>query len=329
MNSTDLRPAIRACVDEGTRPVTAGEIRTRAARSARPVPRRVPGRLAVTATAVAAAGVAAGLVASQVGGTAPVRAGRTAPAQAGRAGHAATRTVLTAAMVKHVASASRAAMTSGTADIDWTSSGLPSVVQDITFDGANWNDVSNPGQPVRVHHVVLKVRGHTVHAISWTGESINRVVDGQTYYWPAIVTTPKGPEVTSRWQRLPGTGGGGLDIPDPRTLLSVLSPSAGFATAGTSTVNGVTVTSMLAATPGAVPITPLNDIIQSEPDNAKISAIDLWVDSSDVVQKAQITVTGTNGKGTPQSATVTVTFSQIGQLQPITAPSSYITFGKH
>jgi hypothetical protein len=183
---------------------------------------------------------------------------------------------------------------------------------------------------VRVHHIVLKVRGRTAHATAWTGESINRVVNGQTYHWPAIVTTPKGPEVTSGWQRLPGAGGGGLDIPDPRNLLGVLSPSAGFVTAGTSTVNGVTVTHMRAATPGAVPITPLNNIIQSEPDNARISAIDLWVDSSDVVQKAEVTVSGTDGKGAPQSATVTVTFSQIGQLQPITAPSSYITFGaKH
>jgi hypothetical protein len=76
-----------------------------------------------------------------------------------------------------------------------------------------------------------------------------------------------------------------------------------------------------------VPITRLNDIIGSEPDNATISAIDLWVDSSDVVQKIQVTLTGTDGSGAPSSVTVTATFSHIGQVQPITAPSSYRTEG--
>jgi hypothetical protein len=301
MNSTDLRPAIRACVDEGAPPVTAGEIRVRAA--GRPASaRRVPVRLAVAATAVAAAGAAAGLVASQSGGG------------------PATGTVLTAAMIRHVASASQAAMTSGTADIDWTGSGQASVAQDISFNGANWNDVINPGQPGHVTG--------TGDNISRTGESVDRVVDGQLYHWPAIEMTAQGPEFTSGWMRLPGAGAG-LDIPDPRTLLGVLSPAAGFVTAGTSTVNGVTVTRLRATTPGAVPVTPLNVIIGGEPDHATMSSVDLWVDANDVVQKAQVTLTGTDGKGAPQSVTVTVTFSQIGQLQPITAPSSYITFGRH
>jgi hypothetical protein len=325
MNNIDLPAMIRDCVDGGTRPVTSGEIESRAATAARRVsavdglavggPRRAPaagGRRRVltmsglAVTGLAAAGAVAGLVASQAGGPA------SAPA--------ATRAVLTAAMVRHVASASQAAMTSGVASIDWTSSGLPGVVQQISFNGGNWNDVLNPGQPLHVTH--------TAQGITQTGESINRVVNGTQYHYPAIKMTPKGPEFTSGWMIFGPQGSApALSIPDPRTLLSVLSPSAGFVTAGTSTVNGVAVTHLQATTPGAVAITPLNDIIQSEPDNARLSAINLWVDANDVVQKAEVTVSGTNGKGAPQSATVTVTFSQIGQLQPITPPASYTRLG--
>jgi hypothetical protein len=321
MNSTDLKAQIRDCVDGGTRPVTVGEIRQRAATrsqrlstqglsirrlstqglstrrlSTRRVPvRRVPVRLAVTVTGVAAAGVAGALVASQGGGGTP-----------------ATGTILTAAMVRHVASTSQAAMTSGEADLDWTASGLPAVIQQITFNGADWNDVINPGAPSVVTHIGKM--------ITRTGESINRVVDGKSYHWPGATMTPKGIEF-SGWELFPGASKG-LGIPDPRTLLGLLSPSAGFVTVGDTTVNGVTVQQLRATTPAAVPITPLNQIIDSEPDNAQLSAIDLWVDPSGVVQKIQVTVTGTDGKGNPQSVTVTAVFSKIGQAQPITPPAS-------
>jgi hypothetical protein len=263
--------------------------------------------VAIGVTGLAAAGAVAALVASQLGG----------------GGTAATRAVLTAAVVRHMASASQAAMTSGQADIDWTSSGLPSVVQQISFNGSDWNDVMNPGQPGRITH--------TARGIERSGESVDRVVDGQEYHWPAIKMTAKGPEFTSGWMIFDNASSPApLSIPDPRKLLSVLSPAAGFVADGTSTVNGVTVSHLRATSPGAVAIAPLNDIIQSEPDGARLSAVDVWVDANDVVLKAQVTVSGTNGKAAPQSATVTVTFSQVGQLQPITAPSSYTRVdGKH
>jgi hypothetical protein len=263
--------------------------------------------VAIGVTGLAAAGAVAALVASQLGG----------------GGTAATRAVLTAAVVRHMASASQAAMTSGQADIDWTSSGLPSVVQQISFSGSDWNDVMNLGQPGRITH--------TARGIERSGESIDRVVDGQEYHWPAIKMTAKGPEFTSGWMIFGNASNPApLSIPDPRKLLSVLSPAAGFVADGTSTVNGVTVSHLRATSPGAVAIAPLNDIIQSEPDGARLSAVDVWVDANDVVLKAQVTVSGTNGKAAPQSATVTVTFSQVGQLQPITAPSSYTRVdGKH
>jgi hypothetical protein len=304
MNNVDLPSMIRECVDGGTHPVTAGEIKARAMLPARRGPRMARGpRAAIGVTGLAAAGAVAALVVSQAGG-----------------GPAPTRTVLTAAVIGHMASTSQAAMTSGQADLDWTSSGQPSVVQQISFNGADWNDVIDPGQPTRITH--------TAQGIVRTGESINRVVNGQQFHYPNAVMTRNGGLEFKGWMRIDAPSAGRpLGIPDPRTLLSVLSPSAGFATDGTGTVNGVTVSRLRATTPGAVAIAPLSDIIDSEPDGARLSVIDLWVDSSDVVLKAEVTLTGTNGSGGPQSVTVTVTFSQIGQLLPITPPASYTTVG--
>jgi hypothetical protein len=161
MNITDLPSLIRECVDDQASPVTVEEIKGRALLAQRPVPAQRPApaqrrvQLGVAATGLAAAGIAGALVVTQAGGGAATT------------GTATTGTVLTAAMVRHLASASQTAMTSGQADIDWTSSGLPSagqqsagqqsanqqsVTQQISFDGSNWNDVMNLGQPAHVWH---------------------------------------------------------------------------------------------------------------------------------------------------------------------------------
>lgn len=300
MNTTDLPPLIRDGVEGGTSPITFGEIRTRAVMTegaVRRVPARRRSRSGVAATGLAAAGIAGALVASQIGGV-----------------NARTPAVLTAAMLKHVADASWAAMTSGQADIDWTSSGSSaSVIQDITFDGANWNDVMNPGEPERVRH--------SGNMTSWTGENINRVVGGQLYHYPAVARTPQ-PHLVQGWMHITAAGTAApLTIPDPRSLLSVLSPSAGFISDGYTTANGVTLQHLHATTPGAAPVTPWDQIIDSEPDNPVVSGIDVWVSSSDVVVKAQVTVTG-SGTG---SVTVTVMFSRIGQPQAINVPSPIIS----
>ena len=197
MNTTDLPPLIRECVAGGANPVTFGEIKARAVmteRTVRRVPMRRGARLGVAATGLAAAGIAGALVASQVGGGAS----------------SGTQSAVTAAMIRHMASASQAAMTSGQAEIDWTSSGS-SVIQDVSFDGANWNDVMNPGMPVQVHH--------SGDVTSWTGENINRVVDGHAYHYPSIAPTPHGPQLVQGWTHIVAPGAAqSLDIPDPRTL---------------------------------------------------------------------------------------------------------------
>jgi hypothetical protein len=298
MNTTDLPPLIRECVDGGTNPVTFGEVKARAVMTERTV-RRVPGRpgarLGVALTGLAAAGLATALVAGQVSRS-----------------PATTHSAVTAAMIRHMASASQAAMTSGQAEIDWTSSGS-AVIQDVSFDGASWNDVTNPGEPVGVHHLG--------RVTTWTGEHINRVVAGQAYHYPSIARTPAGPRSVPGWTHIVAPGAAqSLDFPDPRTLLGVLSPAAGFVSDGYRTVAGARLQYLRATTPGAVSLTPLNPVIQSEPDHARVSALDLWVSSSGVVLKVQVTVTGTDA-----TASVTVTFSKVGQPQAITTPTPIVT----
>lgn len=294
MNTTDLPPQIRECVDSGAKPISFCEIRARAVLT-EPAVRRAPVRRGtrVAVTGVVAAGIAGALVASQLGGE----------------GGGATA-VLTAAVINHMASASQAAMTSGEAHIAWTSGSSPNAVQDVTFDGSNWNDVLNPGAPT-------KITDGPNGSITRTGESINRVVDGHAYHFPAFVFTPGGPQFESRWALIGGADAARqLNFPDPRSLLSVLSQSAGFVSDGSGPVGGVQVRHLHATTPGAVPASPLDPIIASEPDNARLSALDLWVDSAGVVLKARLTLTGSSSS----SVTVTVTFSKIGQPQPITVP---------
>lgn len=298
MNTTDLQPLIRACVDGETTPISSGEIRARAALGeslVRRVPSRRRSRFALAGTGLAAAGIAAALVVAQTGGTA-----------------AGGKAVLTDVVIRHLATASRTAMTSGQADIYWISAGSASVTQHIGFDGDNYIDtIQSVGGP--------PVKG-PLHAVVWHGKTIDEVVDGQTYHYPAIVWKPKA-HFAAGWMRV-GTGGS-LDIPDPRTFLDLLSPSAGFVSDGYTTVNGTRVEHLRATTPQQIPLTPLNDVIQSEPDSPRISALDLWVSTSGVVVEARVTVTGTDGA----PVTVTVMFSHTGQPQQITVPAHYTNFG--
>ena len=64
-------------------------------------------------------------------------------------------------------------------------------------------------------------------------------MDGQDYHYPAFAWKPK-PHLVAGWMHIIAPGAdASLNIPDPRTLLSVLSPSAGFVTDGYTTGNGL------------------------------------------------------------------------------------------
>jgi hypothetical protein len=310
MNSTDLSPLIRECVDGPTNPVTFREIRARAAMAERVVrrePERRRARFAVAGAGLAAAGIAGGLAATQIGG------GVTA---------AGTQRTVTAAVIRQIATASQTAMNSGQAEVGTTTGGT-TVVQDITFDGPNWNDVLNPGMPF----TILK---SSPKYVSWTGESIDRVVNGQSYHYPYVRFTPGqqplNPRSTQEWMHITAPGAAAaLNMPDLKTLLSVLSPTAGFVADGYTTINGVQARHMHATTPGSVSLTPLNPLIATEPDNPGLSALDVWVDSSGVVVKVELTVAGSGAAKQGQDVTISATFSQMGQPQQITVPANVVT----
>jgi hypothetical protein len=377
MSTTDLPRMIRECVDNGVTPATCGEIKARAElarRTVRTTPAQRRTRVAMTATGLAATGLAAAGI-----------AGAVVAGQSGNGAAPGTHAVLTAAVLRHMASASQAAMTSGRADIHWTSGGT-TVDQQIAFDGGNWQDTSVPAGSGLVPATVEPVRGapgSKLRVLAWRGTTIEKTVDGKDYHYPAFAWKPKA-HIVAGWMRVIAPGAGApLDIPDPRTLLRVLSPAGGFVNDGYSTVDGVRLEHLRATTPGAVPVAPLNSIIQSEPSAPRLSALDLWVNPSGVVVRADLTVSGqgtateltaagrqaleqylkahgikvygdvqpatayqaleklhpdlgkllgqpgmtTTARVQEQGVTVTVTFSQIGQLQSITAPPVYTTVG--
>src|SRR5262249_41914916 len=137
--------------------------------------------------------------------------------------------LLTAATVRQVASASRAALAlSGRATISYTSAqnGVPqgSSTDVITFSGKNWNDVISQTFPG-----AAGPRSHPQTAI-------NRIVNGQFYLHVA--------GQTRRLQWYHDTNPSGhpsFSIPDPRTVLRALEPSARFEVAGYQVIGGVRV----------------------------------------------------------------------------------------
>jgi hypothetical protein len=332
MLSADIPAQIRECVDGGAAPVSVAEITSRATAADRAFSHRPFKRgawLGLSATGLAAAGIAAGLIVSQVGGGAV------------NTGHAdVNQATLDAATLNHIASASRSAMaTSGRALVSYQTTGDPSDDQagseDITFDGRNWSNSFT----------------YTTQGAS-TERAINEVVGGQAYdFFPIYTPTPQwvhdtGPDAVQS-----------LNLPDPRTLLDVLSPGAGFEADGYTTVGGIRVEHLRATTPGNVSLAMLGQLAQVAQEGSRVAALDLWVDASGVVRQATFTVTGTEkvmtltwgqrGKAkfrviepASQRATtrnpgavhvhtvttvVSVEFRQIGQPQHITTPTSFVT----
>jgi hypothetical protein len=336
MMQAELRDQIAELIEAGAGPVTAGEIaagpRRAGSRRTRWQAGRPPlrGRVGVLAVAgLTAGGVAAAVVLAA--GTAPGR--REPPA------------VLTAAMVARVASASRAALAvSGEVSIASQDS-RNGVVQDdatmdISFDGANWNLTARQAMPTAAGQPAT------------SQFAINRVVGGQAYYYIAAASA------RPRWYHDTGPGPVPMHItPDPRTLLGVLTPRAGFRQAGTVTDGGIRLRKLVAtrftelALPGPFPALP---------PGGRLSALTLWVDGSGVVRRMDITASATmpviklasltpaqrallrQDQGRPaalarllrsgalpitrevQLTTLHVWFLRIGQPQPISAPAGAI-----
>jgi hypothetical protein len=218
-------------------------------------PRRRWAALAGAGLTTAAAATAVAVVLATGGGP------------ASRAG-AARSTVLTAAMVRHVASASALALeTSGRAVIGYKTSqnGVPQVAgtDDITFAGKNWNDAMSQSFPASSN-----TPASSQHAI-------NREV-GSHFYLYTIGETG--------WEWIRDTNPSGhpsVTAPDPRKLLGVLRPSARFVSIGYRVVDGVRLQGLRATDPGGI---PHFDSLFSTMPGGRPTSLTVWVDGHDVVR---------------------------------------------
>jgi hypothetical protein len=260
---------IRDLIDAGARPVSAAEITSRgrrpaARRAVTTSPARAPGRprLVIAATAaVAAVGAATVVGVTQVG----------SPASAPRPRHPAGL-VLTAAMVRRVAAASAAALAhSGVVRISYRSTNpLPNFGTDtITFSGQNYSFAGEvntrlaPGRP-------------------WNRESfINRVVDGRAYdYFVAIDGL--------RWYHVIGSDAvSSLRIPNPRTLLRAIEPSAGLRPQGWRIIDGTRLEQLRATRLSGLGFLAALPEAQS---GEHVTALDIWVDSRGVVRRMDVSL---------------------------------------
>lgn len=159
--TANLSDQIREFIDTGARPISASEIMARPSAAARldPVaarPKRRSRRRAAIAAGLAAAAAAAITVALVDGGT-----------DRDPAGHVST--VITAAMVRKVATASGAALAqAGHLWITYSDTdsfgGRTTGTEDLTFNHKNWNDAIAQTSPPKF----------------W---AVNRLVDGRLYYY--------------------------------------------------------------------------------------------------------------------------------------------------
>jgi hypothetical protein len=296
---TELGNQIRELIDGGTPPVSLQEISRRHA----PAVRRAAGRrrtlITVAASGVAAAGCAAGLAVALSAPRAPARP--VARASASASASSQRSAFLTAATVRQAASASLSALAgSGVEQINYRS------VKNGTVNTAGTDTVTYSGSDY-------------IYAIHQTTPSFPdgsvRVVNGQYYL--------KG-EPASPWLHQLGEDTSPT-FPEAATLVRLLSPAANFKDAGTDVIGGLRLTDLRATRLGGLPDDPTlsryanltADVKSGVVPPGTLTALDVWVDSRGVVHQMKIQLEGADGQ-----TTLTVTFTDIGQPQSITAPAT-------
>lgn len=205
-------------------------------------------------------------------------------------------TVLTAAEVNQMSSASKASLGSSGKAHGTVSEGGPTHTIDVTFSGQNYNVTAG-----------------------WPGMTVTfRVVDGILYWeqtgssgWTRYIGSPP-----SWWYDA-------NSVPDPRTFLGALSPAARYQVVGAEGHGGAELTHLRALDPGRVPLLALFGEAGGGPPGSRVTALDVWVDSSNVVDRIDLS----EGAGRPPysaaaTTTISVTFSDAGAPESITAPSS-------
>lgn len=261
------------------------------------VPRRVTAGVAAAAT-IAAGATAIGV--TEAGGS---------PA---RPAHAAIR--LTAAMVHRVEKASKAALASAghvfvTYSIEPTgSSPRSSGTIDITFSGHNFNSLARLPQASADGAGPLKL---TI-----------RVVNGQIYTFGIPGRPPQ-------WYHFSNRTESGRAVPDPRTLLPVLQPEAAFEAIGSQLIGGVQTEHLRATQIRDLPASVISSLaFVSSMGPQPLAALDVWVDSHDVVRQMKMTFSGRSPQGRLVEVQ-TVRFLDIGKPEVITAPAHYVNQVPH
>jgi hypothetical protein len=267
--TTNLNEQIRELIDSGARPVSSTEI---IAHRTPPVPRfgqvaARPGqrrrKAAAVAAGIAAVGSAAAITVAVLGGGANPGSGRVG-------------TVLTAAMVRQVAVASRIAIShAGHVRIRYSvvsslDRGRGAGTDDITFSGKNWNYVSDQTAPPN-------------------GRSINRFVGGRLYYFGQGFARHRGAGL--RWYRETNprelSHVMSVTAPDPRRLLRVLDPAARFVRAGHTVIAGVWVEHLHATRLAHLP--GLGALPGDARPLGRVTALDVWVDRHGVIRRIHLT----------------------------------------
>jgi hypothetical protein len=230
--------------------------------------RRIPRAAVLTGTGLTAAAAAVAVTVLTV----------SAVGQGGMGGAARGGTrapvLLTAAMVRQVASASRSALAlSGRATISYrnTQAGKLQVTgtDRITFSGKDWNDAfsqsfpASDGQPAS------------------TQSAINRIVGKQFYLYI------KGRTNKLEWYRDTNPSGHpSFTIPDPRKVFSMLEPSARFEFLGYQVVDGVRLNHLRAT--DLSHLRGLSTLPDLQP-GAHVTALEVWVDGHSVVHRLSLT----------------------------------------
>jgi hypothetical protein len=271
--TTDLQDQIHILMERGVRRASAEDAASLACAGRRPFwAERGRSRLSLrglTAIAAGAAAVACTLAlvtAAHVGGVGqPALAGQRRPGA----------TVLTAAFVRHIASASRLALARSGRVVVHSRQLLGGVLQqvstaDITFSGRDWNDAFSEELPAADGQPALRQ------------SAVNRVVDGQAYdYFVAADGLAwyhdTGPDAVAS-----------MNIPDPRLLLDELAPNARFVLMGYATIGGVRLAHLHATMLSGLPANPFADLGLT----GELASLDAWVDGHGVVRQMSMTGTG-------------------------------------
>jgi hypothetical protein len=185
-------------------------------------------------------------------------------------------TVLTAATVHKMASASRLALAHSGRVVIVYRERANGALQDtgsygITFAGKNWNAVISQTLPAK--------NGQPAK----TQTAINRIVDGQFYLYT------EGKDGRVEWLRDTNPNGHpSMIIPDPRTLFRLLSPSAKFKIVGHRVTGGVRLTELRAT---RAPRLPALSGLPGVDRGAHVTFLTVWVDRHNVVHQMSLRVT--------------------------------------